>query len=185
MQARGARRSAHRAGPGLDRGRVLRRRHPRAVRRRADVGIERARLRHARVPGRGDRQQRRRGCARVQTRRAMNSADERASSVDGTRSNRALSCGSSSSWWRCSASASRWCRSTTRSARRPACATSRSPTRSGNTQVDATRTVTHRARRQPEQAAVALPAADAGRQRASGRADAGDLRGREHEPIGR
>ena len=48
---------------------------------------------------------------------------------------------SASSWSRCSGSATRWCRSTRRSARRPGCATSRSADEPANTQVDATRAV--------------------------------------------
>ncbi len=58
------------------------------------------------------------------------------------RSNRRMLLASSpSSPWRCSASASRWCRSTTRSARRRGCATSTGADAVQNTQVDATRTV--------------------------------------------
>ena len=128
----------------------------------ADDRHRRARLRRAAVPGRRDRPQ------------PARAADERRATTAASSARTARCCASSSSSSsRCSASATRWCRSTRRSARRPGCATSRRPTRSTNTQVDATRTVRIEFDSNVRNLPWQFRPLRADRQRASGRADAG------------
>ena len=127
----------------VDRGRVLRRHHRDQV--------------HGRADDRHRRDGRRRAACSSSSPSAGTCANERASehaqaSAPATargerrraptrRPTGRCSSSSASSWSRCSASATRWCRSTRRSARSPGCATSRAPTRSRTRRSTLARTV--------------------------------------------